>query len=107
MQDTAYTPASPATDLISFEVGQVYFANLPLGKAFITVTERTGNNITARVDGPTTSGVKITPMSIHHHSNANGVMVECITVENRLSWADLDASTVFGEEWVAFYLDGQ
>ena len=98
---------SPATDLICFEVGEVYFANLPLGKAFVTVLARSGNKISARVDGPTTSGVKITPMSIHRHTNANGVRVECITVENRLSWADLDASTVFGGEWVACYLDNQ
>jgi hypothetical protein len=106
MQETASTN-SPATELICFEVGQVYYANLPLGKAFITVTERSGNKVTARVDGPTTSGVEITPMSIHRHTNANGVMVECITVENRLSWADLDASTVFGEEWVACYLENR
>ena len=85
----------------------MYFANLPTGKAFITVVGRSGNKISARVDTPTETNVRLTRqvLSIHRHTNANGVMVECITVENRLSWADLDASTVFGEEWVACYLD--
>ena len=105
MQDNATPDNSPAADLVSFEVGEVYYANLREGKAFITVTSRDGNKITAQVDSPNAQGSETQTIGVHHHSNANGVMVECITVEDRLSWADLDASTVFGEEWVACYLD--
>jgi hypothetical protein len=101
------TSDSPATDLITFEVGQVYYANLRNEtKAFITVTERTENKVTARVD-VTGLGNSTETLTIRNHTNANGVMVECLEVGGRLSWADLDASTVFGEEWVACYLDGQ
>jgi len=108
------TSDSPANDLITFEVGQVYYANLPNEtKAFITVTERTAYDlqahgrdagfITARVD-VTGLGHSIETLTIRNHTNANGVMVECLEVGGRLAWADLDASTVFGEEWVACYL---
>jgi|TARA_R110000772_G_scaffold247140_1_gene360921 hypothetical protein len=98
------TSDSPANDLITFEVGQVYYANLPNEtKAFITVTERTAYDLQARVD-VTGLGHSIETLTIRNHTNANGVMVECLEVGGRLSWADLDASTVFGEEWVACYL---
>ena len=99
------TSDSPANDLITFEVGQVYYANLPNEtKAFITVTHRhISNKVTARVD-VTGLGHDIGTFTIRNHTNANGVMVECLEVGGRLSWADLDASTVFGEEWVACYL---
>tara|TARA_R110001592_G_scaffold67354_1_gene206533 strand:- start:765 stop:1085 length:321 start_codon:yes stop_codon:yes gene_type:complete len=104
MQETC-TPDSPATDLNFFEVGKVYYANVFTGKAFITVTGRDTRFIDAIVDLPQSSEDLTVTLPIHRHSNANGVMTECLNIMSRLAWADLDASTVFGEEWVACYLN--